>query len=327
MEHLSRQEELFRKYLANQCSEEELKELFRYLSDQDFHPAAENSLKNLWDKVEHHTGLSESASEKLFARAMRTTASDIEKGKIKNNFRLLLLIAATFTGILILTGVVYFFLLSQEMTQINTTYGETQKIILPDSSVVTLNANSSIQYRDWDKKEREVWLTGEAFFDITKNPLQGGPKFIVHTEGLDVEVLGTRFNVRNRHNATEVVLNSGKLRLNFDGDQEIFMEPGDMVAYSLTNNLLDRKKVNPETYTSWRNKILVFEESRLDEIGAVLHDNYGYVLTFQDPEIAKFRFTTKLSANEIDLLFPMLEESFNLKIIQNDKHITMEKAP
>lgn len=83
-----------------------------------------------------------------------------------------------------------------------TQYGEQRVVELPDHSVVSLNANSTLRFRnDWSQANtlREVWLDGEAFFSVQKQEGAAGPaKFIVHTNDLDVEVLGTRFNVSNR---------------------------------------------------------------------------------------------------------------------------------
>ncbi len=209
-----------------------------------------------------------------------------------------------------------------------TAYGEMQTITLPDGSEVVLNANSQLTYpENWDPQAvREVWLEGEAFFQVQEKPAEGGIKFIVHTQGLDVEVLGTRFNVRNRRDATEVVLNSGKVKLNFGGKETLLMEPGDWVEYSLKTHDYDHRQINTETYTSWRNNVLIFEENTLEEIATVLEDTHGFDFSFKNPEIAGKRFTTTLPANQIEILFPMLEESFNLKITQNGKQITVENA-
>ena len=237
--------------------------------------------------------------------------------------------AAATVALLIVAYVAFFPLSTNSSVSFQTAYGEMQPITLPDGSTVLLNANSRLTYpENWDHQAvREVWLEGEAYFHVQKTSDQEGIKFIVHTEGLDVEVLGTQFNVRNRRSATEVVLNSGKVKLNFEGKEDIYMEPGDWVEYSVKTHNYDRKQVNPETYTSWRNHMLIFEESTLGEIAAVLEDTYGFDFSFQAPEIAQQRFTTTLPTDQIDILFPMLEESFHLKITQNGKKITVENAP
>ena len=85
----------------------------------------------------------------------------------------------------------------QKLLSFQTTYGETKRILLPDSSTVLLNANSSISWSTQWKQvgKREVNLKGEAFFDVRK---MNGMQFVVQSGGMKVKVLGTVFNVRNR---------------------------------------------------------------------------------------------------------------------------------
>ncbi len=91
--------------------------------------------------------------------------------------------------------------------------GETKNLLLADHSRVTLNANTSLKVsRNWFSGDRrEVWLTGEAFFNIQKTPDR--QRFTVHTATLTVEVLGTKFNVTDRRRKTRVVLQEGKVKV------------------------------------------------------------------------------------------------------------------
>ena len=82
-----------------------------------------------------------------------------------------------------------------------TAFGESRRVLLPDGSLVTLNANSSLRVADrWGRRtEREVWLEGEAFFSVSKLKKAGSAvKFTVHTHDLNVEVRGTEFNDNTR---------------------------------------------------------------------------------------------------------------------------------
>ncbi len=113
-----------------------------------------------------------------------------------------------------------------------------EKILLPDSSWVILNAQSQLSYSaTWKSNQyREVWLKGEGFFDIKKSP-QSGRELIVHTDDLSIRVLGTRFNVNSRSDKTDVVLKERNIQLNqlnFPAitHSEIVMKPGEMVSYS-----------------------------------------------------------------------------------------------
>jgi ferric-dicitrate binding protein FerR (iron transport regulator) len=102
---------------------------------------------------------------------------------------------------------------------------------------VLLNANSQLRTpARWPAgARREVWLEGEAFFQVTKKgaaPGGGtdGARFVVHTGQVDVAVLGTRFNVTNRRGQTTVTLNEGKVKLEEgDLDGAVIMEPGELV--------------------------------------------------------------------------------------------------
>ncbi|MBK8505327.1 MAG: FecR domain-containing protein [Saprospiraceae bacterium] len=92
-------------------------------------------------------------------------------------------------------------------------FGERQKIVLPDGSAVDLNANSSLRLgSQWVEGIQEVWLEGEAYFEVEKN-LSKGVKFTVHTNGPDVEVVGTHFNVDSRKEETRIYLEEGKVCL------------------------------------------------------------------------------------------------------------------
>jgi ferric-dicitrate binding protein FerR (iron transport regulator) len=139
---------------------------------------------------------------------------------------------------------------SDPMIEHRTPYGSQLTVVLPDSTVVELNANSRISYREGEP--RKVWLDGEAFFQVRKKPATGA-NFQVVTDDLTVEVLGTAFNVVEKVGQTEVVLEEGSVKLNLERDfePELFMEPGELVAFSAGSEAPVRKqRVTPETVSS-----------------------------------------------------------------------------
>jgi len=227
---------------------------------------------------------------------------------------------AAVVALLVISVAVYFSLQTwnAEVTY-TTAFGETQEITLPDQSTIILNANSTLRYhKEWTAQQsREVWLEGEAYFTVTHT--ENNQKFLVHTNNLEVEVLGTQFNVNNRRGKTEVVLNSGKVKLNLEKDkkEEVFMEPGDLVAYSAENQDYERKQINAEVYTSWKNNLLIFDNKPLAEIAGTLEDNHGITIRFATPEIEHKRFTATIPADNVEVLFTMLSSSFD---IEKDKN-------
>ncbi|WKN44538.1 FecR family protein [Tunicatimonas pelagia] len=216
-----------------------------------------------------------------------------------------------------------------------TAYGETQEIVLPDGSLVTLNANSSIHFAsNWDTTEvREVWLEGEAFFDVRHIPLANSSSnvrlpFVVHSQNMDVEVLGTTFNVKDRTEYSEVVLNTGKVSVTPQLEQQtapIAMSPGDRLAYSASKQEWEIQQVNPAIPTAWRNHELIFDEMPIEEIAQILEDAYGYTITFETEDIKHYSFTGNIKTDEIEMLIPMLERSFDLAIQQQGKRMSFAK--
>ncbi len=239
------------------------------------------------------------------------------------HFRAWQKIAALWAGILLVTAV---FLLYDfhSTTSYTTQFGETKSLFLPDSSRVILNANSTLRYAtEWtDQKPREVFLEGEAFFEVREKPTKGNAKFVVHTQQLDVEVLGTKFNVNQRRNRTQVVLNTGSVRLKVDQPSpEVIMLPGEMVEYADSKAKFVKKQVDPELYTSWRENELIFVRTPLSDIAQMLEDNYGLQLVFQTPDIKQKRFTGSSPADSVHLLFHTWEQLFGLQITKSGKQI------
>src|SRR5690606_4200493 len=119
---------------------------------------------------------------------------------------------------------------------------------------IILNGNSRISYKKrWGMNGvREVILNGEAYFAVSHTVNQ--QKFIVHTsDGVHVEVLGTEFTVSNRPHKTRVVLNSGTIQLNIKDQQieeKFTMLPGDLVEFEDSPLNYEKRKVNPEVYSS-----------------------------------------------------------------------------
>jgi ferric-dicitrate binding protein FerR (iron transport regulator) len=239
------------------------------------------------------------------------------------NIRLWWSYAAIFAGILILTYVTFVFY-GRDNKQIVSTSWEQQTITLPDHSIVKLNVNSTLRYsHEWNNSgPREVWLSGEGYFSIQHQT--GNRKFIVHTSDVDIQVVGTAFNVNTRRVQTQVVLDNGivKLKLNaapassVEKQEPITMKPGEMITYSVTTRQLISKKVNPEEYASWRNRVLQYNETPISEVISSLQDNLGVNIQLKDERIGQQTFTGTIPIDNLSMFFRTLERSFNVHIEQ-----------
>ncbi|GAA0554563.1 FecR domain-containing protein [Chitinophaga japonensis] len=225
--------------------------------------------------------------------------------------------AAVLSGVLIAAFAL--FLLNRDSTvHYATRMGEMKTIELPDHSVVRLNVNSTLRYaKDWDGNgPREIWLGGEAFFTVRHQ--QDNRRFIVHTDDVNIQVVGTEFNVNTRRVKTQVVLRNGVVKLTLkkaeNGAVPITMQPGDMVTYSAATAELTNKKVNPEVYASWRNRVLLFNDTPVAEVIRSLQDNLGLTILLEDEALGAQTFTGSIPMNDITVFFKTLARSFDVHI-------------
>ncbi|MDF9798859.1 transmembrane sensor [Catalinimonas alkaloidigena] len=214
----------------------------------------------------------------------------------------------------------------------STNFGETKTFNLPDGSEVVLSANSSISYEQkWQgEHDREIDLKGEAFFSVVHT--ENDQKFIVHSNGVAIEVLGTEFNVNNRRGKTQVVLQSGKVKLNLNTELDkhsaetiLNMEPGELVEISEKDQKVTKRVVNPEKYALWTKDVLVFDSVPLKEVFNMIQDMYGYNVTVKDSGIENKIFEAEISSKDIDLIIEIIAQSFMLDIKKQGNELIVRK--
>jgi hypothetical protein len=189
-----------------------------------------------------------------------------------------------------------------EMNQLVIPYGKTSEIILPDGTHVFLNAGSRLIYPEFfADKTREVFLVGEAFFDVEHNEQQ---PFIVQTTDIRVRVLGTQFNVSAypSDNIIETVLTEGKVRLE-QNNTGMFSEttdvaPGQLAAFSKTERTTRLKDVDIENYTLWKENLLKFESTDLSRVVKRLERYYNIRFKYHDPFLGGIKISGKLDLSD-----------------------------
>ena len=236
-------------------------------------------------------------------------------------------IAAVFLGILLLIPFYFLYNGNESRLLYASDYGEIKHITLPDNSRVILNGNTQLSFskKDWGRsaKDRKVFLQGEAFFEVQHQEYQGkARKFVVHTNELDVEVLGTEFNVSSRHQETKVLLNSGKVSLSIPRDSstsKVEMVPGDWVTFNKEEgNTKIAHLEQPGLLTSWRHNKLVFDGTTLEEITRILEDTYGLEIKFANDAQKEKQFKGTFLANDIYILKEALTQAYNIEIVESD---------
>lgn len=236
---------------------------------------------------------------------------------------------AVFAG-LIIAAAVLFYSLSYHEAVINyysSKYGETKKLVLPDGSEVTLNANSALKYiNSRSSNSREVWLSGEGFFKIRHiEPNDKGiQKFIVHTRDVNVEVVGTEFNVNDvTSDKTEVLLTKGKVRLSLvkGNNQTVNMVPDQLVSYNNRSKLLNVKKVSAGNYICWMDHKYIFEKVTLEDLSKELSRYYGKQVIITDAKMSKQRMSGTLEMQDESTLIQTLSALLGTPVKQKNNQI------
>lgn len=200
--------------------------------------------------------------------------------------------------------------------EIETSNGTKTNTILPDGSKVWLNSASKLTYKTFNKSLREVVLEGEAYFDIIKDPKR---PFIVHTNVIDIRVLGTAFNVKSYPNdkTVEASLVRGLIevtRIDKPG-QKVLLRPNEKITIikkvlpeiekktvsvpGVNPSLIEAVKITGFTYaksdntiveTSWTQNKLAFEDIPFSELALQLERWYGVQINFKDEKVKNIVF-------------------------------------
>lgn len=199
-------------------------------------------------------------------------------------------------SLIFLMGLSGFFYLSFVKTiskEYATKLGEHAKITLSDGTQIWLNAGSLLKYPvQFKGRTREVYLTGEAFFDVAKDKEH---PFIIHTDKMDTKVLGTSFNVQSYpdHATQEVSVLTGRVNVKSTVTEEnVYVTPGQKVVFkSQSNKLQAFTDVPVNSISLWRKNIIVFEDAPLPEVIATLNRNYNVAIQIENKNLNNLKIS------------------------------------
>ena len=231
--------------------------------------------------------------------------------------------AAGISAVLAVVAAVYWMIIPSEIEFV-TGYGETLEITLPDSSTVKLYSNSRLTYVDnWEgQTAREIKIEGEAFFNVV-HKVDHQPFRVLSSNDVTIEVLGTEFNVYNRSEETEVILNSGLVTLSFPVEEKegkIVMEPGDLVKFK--NKKFQRERVDTSLHTSWKDNILNLEQTSLQEMVKMAKENYGVTIEVQNKDALTLTASGSMPLKDADSFLHQIALIFNVELTkENNKYL------
>lgn len=192
--------------------------------------------------------------------------------------------------------------ISDVMNQLVIPYGNQSKVVLSDNTVVWLNAGSRLVYPTFFKgKAREVLLFGEAYFEVTKNPEK---PFIVKTSGVDIKVLGTKFNVSaySEDNQIQTVLKEGSVAVHRKGaglfEPDVVIKPNEMASFDKIGNTTNVSEVVADAYILWTQGLVSFEEVDFSRVVKQIERYYNISINFSDRKKELMRLSGKLDLKQ-----------------------------
>ncbi|QSW90166.1 FecR family protein [Flavobacterium endoglycinae] len=203
-------------------------------------------------------------------------------------------------------------------------YGKRFEVQLSDGTVVHLNAGTALRYpvQFVKNKNREVYLTGEAYFDVSKDKAH---PFTVNTQEMNVEVLGTKFNVDSYSNnsSTDVVLVEGKVSL-YKGQKinqnQIYLTPGLKGSTQKGQSEIKTEQVNTDYYTDWVKGSLVFKNASFDDIIKKLERRYNVTFINKNKTLGREIFNARFDNEPIEVVLKYFSDSYAIDYnIDRDK--------
>lgn len=330
-------ETLIIRYLEQNISEEDVRELDRWIGESDEHKSYFFQLKGIYDRICRSKHFSDEELEKSWIRMsdkLESKPSTItsEMGKKKNIFLNSLKYVAITAGAILLgwgigeiTGNLHYHsekkLVAWNEIKVQKG-GKPSTIILSDGSKVSLNTATTFRYpTDFSDTEREVFLDGEAYFEIQEN---ADKPFTVKIKDQQITVLGTSFNIESfsEEDYSIVTLLSGSISLEtFNDKQESIdnhvMQPNQRAYYDRQKGLVSLENVDASLSNVWMNGEYKFRDEPLFLILKRLENYYGITIYLEDDSLKYIKYTGTFNINQ------SIQEV--LKIINHEKQFTFSE--
>jgi transmembrane sensor len=325
---------LLTKFFAGQCTATEQEAVRAWLLDPENEVEARSYVADIWDKTSPDAGAAD--TDALLTQTWRRIAQRQEPIPLQHTrplywrvaAALLVLAAATATVVyLARTPVADSTVIGAGGQELSSTAGQIIMKILPDGTKVWLNARSTMRYPKTfaGLSEREVWLDGEAYFDVVKDRQH---PFVVHAPDVNIRVLGTAFNVKSYAGdpTVETTLVHGKVALETTGPQakKVEMHPNQQAVFSRTSDKLALAEVETGHYTSWISGSLVFEDSPVRDVISALERWYGVTIHLQNQDNLNCRLTARIDKESLTETLDLLHSTTGITYTVNGDRVEIQ---
>lgn len=322
---------LNRKYRNDCLTKEELDKLRKELDSTD-DKQLEKEMFDVWMEEDFdNQDIDNETIDNLKHRINR----QIESGKNRRHItpiRKIMQIAATILLPIFVISTIYLYHENKshenEIMTVNTGKGEKASVILPDGTSIALNSSSYFRYnpQDFNKENRLVEFEGEAYFQVAKNP---NKPFEIKSKGIEIQVLGTTFNlnVRPDKNIAELALENGRVKLTSTiSNQSITMEKEQKAYINLSDGKITVTKDNNIDYSSaWKRGEIIFRNTRFCDVISRLEDNYGVQIETDYKNAESDLFTGTVTSNNLYEALEIISKTYNLDVNFDEDKIKLSE--
>jgi ferric-dicitrate binding protein FerR (iron transport regulator) len=347
-------QEILVKCLCGKADDRDYKEAYEWIQLKEENKAYFDSLYSAW-LASQMTRKNDYEAEQRVWNAInlkRNNSTPIIKGEwVKQILKIAAIIIVAFS-----LGVLFHSRMNKgniKLYTVEAPKGTKSRVVLADGTHVWLNAGSKFQYyTNYNENDRDVFLTGEAYFEVAKNKSK---PFRVHAGGIVVKALGTVFNVKAypEEKVVETTLVEGLVSIEKGGTNKnttpVLLKPKQHAVYYKTSSeivmadsasknstvvkseqklssvkygdIILNSKIEPEIYTSWKDKRWVFQNETFGAFAIKLERLYNIPIVIEDPSIKEYKLTGSIEEENIEMVLKALQLIVPMEYSFHDKQL------
>lgn len=295
------------KKISGEGNEEDTSQVEKWLGEKPVNRQVFTRLVDLWNSEGHsvsdHQSLLESLVRRIRVHENRSSKSFYTSAFSRAAAILVLVLASSF--------LVYKFLnpkpdvTSVMYQEIQVPRGNRMRLVLPDSTVIWLNNETRLKYAsNYSSGNREVELSGEAFFDVHHDREH---PFVVKVGKERIKVLGTKFSVNaypeDQVIETSLIEGSVAFETSRKGSSDFLLEPGNSMFYDKENNSISTQKIQSSYYQYWENGVYAFKDEKFESLAVKIKRIFNVEVVFEDKYLKNKTYTGTISINDNIFLF------------------------
>jgi transmembrane sensor len=364
---INSQDKIIIRYLEGKANHKEVKQIADWLdldeNNRNYYISFKKNLIELQLNSNPSSTDTEIAYKKFIDRVNESKLENEQDEEIEYSFinRTLLKYAAiiiiliTFSGGAYIIGRVSSRTQNNQYCEISAPLGGKSSIVLPDGTKIWLNAGSKVKYGgDFNNSSRDVYLEGEAYFDVSKKKLP----FIVHTSDLNIRVFGTSFNVKSYpdEDKIEATLVEGSIRIDRKESKEpLYLSPKEKLIFhkqgkntevkapnlDTTNQTVKQEKteakiitgeektveisknINVDESVSWKEGSLIFNQESLESLTKKLERKYDITFKFENEELKTYSFSGTLRDFPLEQVLKAIKYTSPINYTIDEKNVIL----